>query len=159
MEQLKLKNKINPVQIKRDEIRNRRRKAHAIAQYKKMKRSQVPYEPKLLSKGSVNFKQAILFSFILFLGSYIVPELAFISVVFTSLLLGLMFKDRLKKESFKKVLTAYERERLKMIRPYKVVLSSKKKKRLPVSRSIPGHSFKDEDGKTISQFDWRQLTQ
>ncbi len=159
MEQIKLKNKVNPVQVKREEIRLRRRKANAVAQYRKMKKSKKPYEAKLTAKGTVSFSQAILFSFILFLGSFLVPELTILSVSFTLVLMGMLLKDRLKKESFKKVLTAYERERLNLVRPYNVILSSKSKRRIPVSRTVEGHSFKGEDGKTISQFDWRQLTQ
>lgn len=159
-----VKNSNNKIQSKRRELQLRREKEHALAQYKRVAKQTGQKKKTLASKEPVSVNHAIFFTVCLGVASVVVPQLASLALIFSILivgqLLGVKFDMFEKKEEQEvRVHTEEESRMLRMIKPEVVKLSSKKKVELPISKSTEGLTFKGEDGGTITQFDWRQLTE
>ena len=159
-----VKNSTNKIQSKRRELQLRREKEHALAQYKRVAKQTAQKKKAMPSQEPVNVNHAIFLTVCLAAASVVLPQLASLALIFSILivgqLLGMKFDMFEKKEEQEvKVHTEEESRMLRMIKPEVVKLSSKKKVELPVSKSEEGLTFKGEDGGTITQFDWRQLTE
>lgn len=159
-----VRNSTNQIQAKRREIQLRREKEHALAQYRKMAKSSGPKKKALPSREPVSVNHAIFFTVCLAVASVVFPQLGGLALIFSILILGQLMGAKFdlfekKEEAQKEVYTKEEERLLRMIKPEVVKLSNKKKASLPISRTEEGLSFKGEDGGTITQFDWRQLTE
>lgn len=160
-----VKNSENQIQSKRREIQLRREKQYAMAQYKRMaNKARKTKKAPLPSKDSVSMNHAIFFTVCLGVASVVLPQLSGLAIIFAILILGNALNEQF--EWFKKAdmneapKGNIKNERmLRMVNEDIVKLSSKKKEDLPMAKTAKGLTFKDVDGGTVTQFDWRQLTQ
>ncbi len=164
-QQLEVKKNANAIQIKRREIQIRREKAHAMAQYKRVAEQAKKQSKPLPSKEPISINHAIFFTICLGVGSVMVPELMGIAIIFSVLILGQTlsaqfdwFQKREEEKAPKQ--TFSDSKMLRMVKEDVVKLSHKKKNvELPIHKSVAGVAFVGEDGGTVTQFDWRQLSE
>lgn len=160
-----VRKKTNQIQAKRREIQLRREKEYALAQYKKMaKRAQK--KKTLPSREPVSVNHAIFFTVCLGVASVVMPQLGGLALIFSILILGhhmgakFDLFDEKKEEPTVDKRNITDEKMLRMVQNEVVKLSSKKKpESLPMAKPPKGLDFKGEDGHTITQFDWRQLTE
>ncbi|MFT6071316.1 MAG: hypothetical protein ACJAT2_000498 [Bacteriovoracaceae bacterium] len=158
-------NNSNAIQIKRREIQIRREKAHALAQYKRVASQAKKQSKPLPSKEPISINHAIFFTICLGVGSVMVPELMGIAIIFSVLILGQTLSaqfDWFQKREEEKAPKANisDAKMIRMVKQDVVKLSHKKKKvELPIHKSEAGVAFIGEDGATVTQFDWRQLSE
>jgi hypothetical protein len=172
-QQAMVKNNSNNIQSKRREIQLRREKAHAVAQYKRISGQAWKASKVLPSKEPASINHAVFFTICLGVASVMMPQLMGLAIIFSVLILGHVLseqfswfqKNEVVKDNFPKQNISSEKM-IRMVRPDVVKLSHKKKVELPVHKTkIPVHkteagsSFTGEDGVTITQFDWRQLSE
>lgn len=164
-QELILKKNSDAIQIKRREIQLRREKDHALAQYKRVSRQAKKKHKPLPSKEPVSINHAVFFTVCLGVASVMMPALMGIAIIFSVLILGQVLSEQFewfqKKEESKPVSpNINDAKMLRMIKEDIVKLSHKKKKvELPVHKAEAGITFKNEEGATVTQFDWRQLSE
>lgn len=163
-QQVILKDKSNAIQVKRREIQIRREKAHALAQYKRVAEQAKKQSKPLPSKEPVSINHAVFFTIVLGVASVMVPELMGIAIIFSVLILGHVLSEQFQwfqKRDEEKVAkpNISDSKMLRMVKEDVVKLSHKKKVELPIHKSESGIAFTGEDGATVTQFDWRQLSE
>lgn len=160
-----IKNSTEQVQTRRREIQIRREKEHAIAQYNRMaSKARKEKKAPLPSKAPVSMNHAIFFTVCLGVASIVLPQLTGLATIFAILILGNALNEQFawfKKSEETKITKGNmsDDKMIRMVKPDTVKLSSKRAEKLPVAKTAKGINFKDADGGTITQFDWRQLTQ
>lgn len=152
------------IQAKRREIQIRREKAHAIAQYKRVKSQSKKQTKTLPSKEPASLNHAVFFTICLGVASVMMPQLMGLAIIFSVLILGHVLSEQFEWFHKREVKTQEkpnisDAKMLRMLKPEVVKLSHKKKDELPVHKGELGVSFKGEDGATVTQFDWRQLSE
>jgi hypothetical protein len=163
-QQIILKNKSNAIQVKRREIQIRREKAHALSQYKRVAEQAKKQSKPLPSKEPVSINHAVFFTICLGVASVMMPQLMGIAIIFSVLILGHTLSQQFEwfqTREERKVVSPNisDAKMLRMVKEDVVKLSHKKKVELPIHKSASGITFTGEDGATVTQFDWRQLSE